>query len=145
MCLWSPGFVEVLIPLWSLGLFSYPEIAPVMSLTHSFYSRGAWIQVATVLGSVIMVYRENTKVLEFVQDINSLWFLHPTLRCSSSSMFWEFISNCTQFFRGGGGDEAFQPILSSFSFESAMSLFKNVQFPLNVKETTFLVFYLVLL
>lgn len=95
MCLWSLGFFKVLIPFWSLGLFSYTEIAPVVFLTHSFYSRRSWIQVATVLGSVIMVYREFTNILEFVQDMNGLWFLHPTLRPSSSSMFWGFISNCT--------------------------------------------------
>lgn len=64
------------------------------------------------------------------------WFmvLHPTLWPSSSSMFWEFISNCTQFFRGRAEDEAFQPILSFFSSESATSLFENVQFPLNVRD-----------
>lgn len=60
-------------------------------------------------------------------------------------MFWGFISNCTQFVKGGAGDEAFQPFLSMFSFESVMSLLENVQLPLNVKKITVLVFYLVLL
>lgn len=55
-CLWPLGCLEVLIPFWSLGLFSYLEIAPVLSLTCSFYSRGARIWVAVVLGSVIMAY-----------------------------------------------------------------------------------------
>ncbi|XP_059695216.1 uncharacterized protein LOC132323709 [Haemorhous mexicanus] len=68
------------------------------------------------------------------------WFLPPTLHPSSSSMFGEFISNCTQLVREGAGNEAFQPFLSFFSSESVMSLFENVQFPLNVKETILLVF-----
>ncbi|RMC21170.1 hypothetical protein DUI87_02028 [Hirundo rustica rustica] len=58
-------------------------------------------------------------------------------------MFWGFISNCTQFVRGGVGDEDFQPLLSFFSFESVTSLLENVQGLLNVKDTTFLVFHLV--
>lgn len=67
-----------------------------------------------------------------------LWFLCPTPHPSSSSMF------CTQFVEEGAGDEAFQPLLSIFSLESVTSLLENVQFPLNVKEITFLVFYLLL-
>lgn len=51
---------------------------------------------------------------------------------------------CTQFVKEGAGDKAFQPLLSIFSFESVTSPLKNVQFPLNVKEITFLVFYLLL-
>ncbi|RMB92909.1 hypothetical protein DUI87_12073 [Hirundo rustica rustica] len=58
-------------------------------------------------------------------------------------MFWGFINNCTQFVRGGVGDEALQPLLSFFSFESVTSLLENVQGLLNVKDTTFLVFHLV--
>lgn len=50
-----------------------------------------------------------------------------------------FISNRTQFVRGAAGDEAFQPLLSIFSFESVTSLSENVQFTLNVKEITFLI------
>ncbi|RMC21893.1 hypothetical protein DUI87_02764 [Hirundo rustica rustica] len=69
----------------------------------------------------------------------SLWEQHP----SSSSMFWGFINYCTQFVRGGVGDEALQPLLSFFSFESVTSLLENVQGLLNVKDTTFLVFHLV--
>ncbi|RMB90757.1 hypothetical protein DUI87_32822 [Hirundo rustica rustica] len=58
-------------------------------------------------------------------------------------MFWGFINNCTQFVRGGVGDEALQPLLSFFSFESVTSLLEKVQHLLNVKDTTFLVFHLV--
>ncbi|RMC20022.1 hypothetical protein DUI87_00868 [Hirundo rustica rustica] len=58
-------------------------------------------------------------------------------------MFWGFINNCTQFVRGGVGDEALQPLLSFFSFESVASLLENVQGLLNVKDPTFLVFHLV--
>ncbi|RMB92487.1 hypothetical protein DUI87_31130 [Hirundo rustica rustica] len=58
-------------------------------------------------------------------------------------MFWRFINNCTQFVRGGVGDEALQSLLSFFSFESVISLLENVQGLLNVKDTTFLVFHLV--
>ncbi|RMC19723.1 hypothetical protein DUI87_03287 [Hirundo rustica rustica] len=58
-------------------------------------------------------------------------------------MFWGFINNCTQFVRGRVGDEALQPLLSFFSFESVTSLLENVQGLLNVKDTTFLVFHLV--
>ncbi|RMC12031.1 hypothetical protein DUI87_11164 [Hirundo rustica rustica] len=58
-------------------------------------------------------------------------------------MFWGFINSCTQFVRGGVGDEALQPLLSFFSFESVTSLLVNVQGLLNVKDTTFLVFHLV--
>ncbi|TRZ07651.1 hypothetical protein HGM15179_019455 [Zosterops borbonicus] len=71
-----------------------------------------------------------------------LWFFRPTLCPSSSSMFWKFINNCTHFVRGGIGDEAFQSFLSPFSFESVTSLLGNVQCPLNVKDTTFLIFQL---
>ncbi|XP_058279905.1 uncharacterized protein LOC131378750 [Hirundo rustica] len=58
-------------------------------------------------------------------------------------MFWGFINNCTQFVRGGVGDEALQPLLSFFSFESVTSLLEKVQHLLNVKDTTSLVFHLV--
>ncbi|RMC20694.1 hypothetical protein DUI87_01546 [Hirundo rustica rustica] len=58
-------------------------------------------------------------------------------------MFWGFISNCTEFVRGGVGDETLQPFLSLFSSESVTSLLENAQFPLNVKDTTFLVYHLV--
>ncbi|RMC03906.1 hypothetical protein DUI87_19243 [Hirundo rustica rustica] len=90
-----------------------------------------------------MVYKKLIKILEFVLGMFSLWFFRPTLRPSSSSMFWGFINNCTQFVRGGVGDEALQSLLSFFSFESVTSLLENVQGLLNVKDTTFLVFHLV--
>ncbi|RMC20558.1 hypothetical protein DUI87_01409 [Hirundo rustica rustica] len=90
-----------------------------------------------------MVYKKLIKILEFVLGMFGLWFFRPTLRPSSSSMFWGFINNCTQFVRGGVGDEALQPLLSFFSFESVTSLLENVQGLLNVKDTTFLVFHLV--
>ncbi|RMC20479.1 hypothetical protein DUI87_01329 [Hirundo rustica rustica] len=125
------------------GLFSYPEIAPILSLTYSFYTRDAQIRIVILLGSVIMVYKKLIKILEFVLGMFSLWFFRPTLRPSSSSMFWGFINNCTQFVRGGVGDEALQPLLSFFSFESVTSLLEKVQRLLNVKDTTFLVFHLV--
>ncbi|RMC19598.1 hypothetical protein DUI87_03157 [Hirundo rustica rustica] len=48
-----------------------------------------------------------------------------------------------QFVRGRVGDEALQPLLSIFSFESVTSLLENVQGLLNIKDTTFLVFHLV--
>ncbi|RMB99739.1 hypothetical protein DUI87_23741 [Hirundo rustica rustica] len=88
-----------------------------------------------------MVYKKLIKILEFVLGMIGLWFFHLTLCPSSSSMFWGFINNCTQFVRGGVGDEALQPLLSFFSFESV--LLENVQGLLNVKDTTFLVFHLV--
>ncbi|RMC21177.1 hypothetical protein DUI87_02035 [Hirundo rustica rustica] len=90
-----------------------------------------------------MVYKKLIKILEFVLGMFSLWFFRPTLHPSSSSMFWGFINNCTQFVRGGVGDEALQPLLSFFSFESVTSLLEKVQHLLNVKDTTFLVFHLV--
>ncbi|RMC09016.1 hypothetical protein DUI87_14015 [Hirundo rustica rustica] len=90
-----------------------------------------------------MVYKKLIKILEFVLGMFSLWFFRPTLRPSSSSMFWGFINNCTQFVRGGVGDEALQPLLSFFSFESVTSLLENVQGLLNVKDPTSLVFHLV--
>ncbi|RMB93607.1 hypothetical protein DUI87_30307 [Hirundo rustica rustica] len=90
-----------------------------------------------------MVYKKLIKILEFVLGMFSLWFFRPTLRPSSSSMFWGFINNCTQFVRGGVGDEALQPLLSFFSFESVTSLLEKVQRLLNVKDPTSLVFHLV--
>ena len=44
---------------------------------------------------------------------------------------------------GRAGGEVFQPLLSFFSSESLASLLENVPFPLNVKETIFLVLNLV--
>ncbi|RMC02382.1 hypothetical protein DUI87_21552 [Hirundo rustica rustica] len=90
-----------------------------------------------------MVYKKLIKILEFVLGMFGLWFFRPTLHPSSSSMFWGFINNCTQFVRGGVGDEALQPLLSFFSFESVTSLLENVQGLLNVKDPTSLVFHLV--
>lgn len=58
--------------LWSLGFFSYPEIAPVMSLTRNFYSKKAHIKIAIVLSSVIMIYRNFIKVLKFIPIMYSL-------------------------------------------------------------------------
>ncbi|XP_041270482.1 uncharacterized protein LOC121341206 [Onychostruthus taczanowskii] len=133
MWLWSLDLFEVSIPFWSLGL---------LSLSRSFCSKGARIGIAIVMALVIMIYRAFTKILASVYDMYGLWFLRPTLHPSSSSMFWEFISNCTQLVKGRAGNEAFQPFLSCFSFESVTSLFENVQFPLNVKETIFLAFNL---
>ncbi|XP_058720054.1 uncharacterized protein LOC131592509 [Poecile atricapillus] len=126
MCFWSLGFFEVLIPLWSLGLFSYPQLAPVLSLTHSFYSRGARIRIAIGLGLVIMISKKFIQVLESVPNIKDSW-----------------VWLCTQFVKGGAGNEAFQPFLSFFSSESVTPLLASVQFPLNVKETIFLAFNLV--
>ncbi|RMC21108.1 hypothetical protein DUI87_01965 [Hirundo rustica rustica] len=76
---------------------------------------------------------------DYLQEETFFKFVIPP----SSSMFWGFINNCTQFVRGGVGDEALQPLLSFFSFESVTSLLENVQGLLNVKDTTFLVFQLV--
>ncbi|RMC09723.1 hypothetical protein DUI87_13510 [Hirundo rustica rustica] len=90
-----------------------------------------------------MVYKKLIKILEFVLGMFGLCFFRPTLRPSSSSMFWGFINNCTQFVRRRVEDEALQPLLSFFSFESVTSLLENVQGLLNVKDTTFLVFHLV--
>ena len=126
MHFWCLGFFEILIPLWSLGLFSYPEIALVLSLIHSFYSRGAVTRISILLGLVIMSCKKFIKVLGSVPGMIGSWL-------------WL----CIQFFGGGAGDEAFQPLLSFFSSESLVSLLANVQFPLNVKETLFLVFNLV--
>ncbi|RMC04241.1 hypothetical protein DUI87_19060 [Hirundo rustica rustica] len=90
-----------------------------------------------------MVYRKLIKILEFVLGMFGLWFFRPTLRPCSSSVFWGFINYYTQFVRGGVGDEALQPLLSFFSFESVTSLLENVQGLLNVKDPTSLVFHLV--
>ncbi|RMC03764.1 hypothetical protein DUI87_19517 [Hirundo rustica rustica] len=90
-----------------------------------------------------MVYKKLIKILEIVLGMFGLWFFRPTLRPSSSNMFWGFINNCTQFVRGGVGDEALQPLLSFFSFESVTSLLENAQGLLNVKDPTSLVFHLV--
>ncbi|XP_074393454.1 KH domain-containing RNA-binding protein QKI isoform X1 [Zonotrichia albicollis] len=131
---WALDLFEVSIPFWSLGL---------LSLTSNFYGRGVRIGIAVVLALVIMIYKAFKKILTSVYSMYGLWFLHPTLHPNSSGMFWEFISNYTQSVRGGAKNETFQPSLSLFSFGSVMSLFENVQFPLNVKETIFLVFNLV--
>ncbi|XP_059729043.1 uncharacterized protein LOC132341481 isoform X1 [Haemorhous mexicanus] len=134
MWFWSISLFEVSIPFWSLGL---------LSLRRKFHSTGARIGIAILLALVIMIYRAFTRLLESAYSMYGVWFLRPTRRPSSGSMFWEFISNCTQFVRGGAGNETFQPFISFFSSESVMSLFENVQFPLNGKETMFLAFNVV--
>ncbi|XP_058709019.1 uncharacterized protein LOC131586178 [Poecile atricapillus] len=130
--------VEAFMWIWSLELFEV--LIPVFAL---FHSREARIRMVIVLGLVIMIYRKFIERLKFLSGMFGLWFLRPTLPPSPSCTFWEFISNCTQFVRGRAGDEAFQPFLSFFSFESVMFLFENIQFPLSVKDTTFLVTFLV--
>ncbi|RMC09858.1 hypothetical protein DUI87_13645 [Hirundo rustica rustica] len=119
------------------------KILPEWKTQRSEIMRDAQIRIVILLSSVIIVYKKLIKILEFVLGMFGLWFFRPTLRPSSSSMFWRFINNCTQFVRGGVGDEALQPLLSFFSFESVTSLLEKVQHLLNVKNTTFLVFHLV--
>lgn len=129
MSLWSLGLFEVIIAFWSLRLFSYPWISPILSLTLGFYRRGARIRIAVLLGMVTVIFREFTKVLGFVQNVYGLLFIHPNLHPihpSFRTLFWGFISNCIQFVRGGAGDEASQPFLSFFSFKSGTSPFENV-------------------
>ncbi|XP_017586061.1 PREDICTED: uncharacterized protein LOC108445781 [Corvus brachyrhynchos] len=133
---------EVLMSIWSLGLFAYPQIGPFFSLVRNFYRVGAQIQISILLCSVIMVYRKLTEVLEVVENMHGLLFLHPNPSPTFSSLFWGFISNCIQFVRGGGGDGVSLPFIS-FPLKFDTSPFENVQFPLDVRETTFLVFYLV--
>ncbi|RMC21475.1 hypothetical protein DUI87_02341 [Hirundo rustica rustica] len=55
----------------------------------------------------------------------------------------DMVGSCAKFLRGGVGDEALQPLLSFFSFESVTSLLEKVQRLLNVKDPTSLVFHLV--
>nr|XP_041574408.1 uncharacterized protein LOC121470545 [Taeniopygia guttata] len=126
MCFWSLGFFDILIPLWSLGLFFNPGIAPVLSLIRSFCSRRALTRISIELGLGVMASRGFIKVLRSVPGMYGSWL-------------WLY----SQFVRGEVGDEAFQPLLSFFSSESVISLLKKVPFPLTVKETIFLVFYLV--
>ncbi|XP_050842377.1 uncharacterized protein LOC127060973 [Serinus canaria] len=126
MHFWSLRFFEILIPLWSLGLFSYPEIALVLSLICSFYSRGAVTRIAILLGLVVIACKKFINVLGSAPGVNGSW-----------------LCLCIQLVRGRAGGEAFQPLLSFFSSESVASLLENVQFPLNVKETIFLVLNLV--
>lgn len=116
--------LEALMSFWSLDLrlFSHPQIAPVLFLTCSFYRRMAPIRIAVLLGMMIMISRGLTKVLEFVQNVYGLLFIH----LSFCSLFWGFIGNRTQFVRGGVGDGVSQPFLSFFSFKSVMSPFENI-------------------
>lgn len=117
MHFWSLGFFEILMPLWSLGLFSYREIALVLSLIRSFHSRGAVTRIAILLGLVVIACKKFINMLGSAPGVNGSWL-------------WL----CIHFVRGGAGGEAFQPLLSFFS-ESVTSLLENVQFPLNVKES----------
>ena len=59
------------------------------------------------------------------------------------AMYGSWLWLCAQFVRGEAGDEAFQPLFSFLSPEFVTSLLEYVQFPLNVKETIFLLFNLV--
>ena len=122
----SLGFFEVLIPLWSLGLFSYSEIAPVFSLIRSFCSRGAMTRISIGLGLIVMACRRFVKMLESVPGMYGSWL-------------WL----CAQFVKGEAGDEVFQPLFSFLSPEIFSSLLEYVQFPLTAKETVFLLFNLV--
>ncbi|XP_063280754.1 uncharacterized protein LOC134565198 [Prinia subflava] len=122
---WSLGFFEVLKPFWSLGLFSYPAIAPILSLMHSFCNRGALTRIFIGLGLVVMICKRFIKML-----------LVP-------GMYGSWLWLCTQFVRGEAGEEAFQPLLSFFSSELFTSLLENVWSSLTAKDTIFLAFNLV--
>lgn len=86
-----------------------------------------------MLCSVIKIYKKLTEVQAAARGVYDKWFLPPNPSPSFGSLFWEFISNCTQTVRGGG-------VGVSLPFKFDRLSFENVQFPLDVKETTFLVF-----
>ncbi|XP_056369492.1 uncharacterized protein LOC130264894 [Oenanthe melanoleuca] len=127
MWFWIVGFFEVLMPLWSLGLFSCPEIAPVLSFICSFYTRGIMTKILIGLGLVAMACKRFMKMLESVPGI------------SSGSWLWI----CIQFIRGEAGEEAFQPLLPFVSSEFFTSLLGYVQFSFSIKEIIFLMFNVV--
>ncbi|XP_053788900.1 uncharacterized protein LOC128782532 [Vidua chalybeata] len=121
--LWSLGFFEVLIALWSLELFSYPEVAPVLSLIRSFCSRGALTRIFIGLGLAVILCKGLIKML-----------------LSAPGMYNSWLWLCTKFVMG---EEVFQPLLSFSSSELFTSLLGNVLSSLTAKDTIFLLFNLI--
>lgn len=82
-----------------------------------------------------------TEVLGAFEEVYALLFLCPGL----GSLLWEFISvtNPSQSVREKARVDVSQVFISFSPFRSGMSRFDNIQFPLVVKDTTFLWFYLV--
>ncbi|KAM3666113.1 uncharacterized protein VK521_007233 [Ammospiza maritima maritima] len=120
---WSLGVFEVLILLWSLGLFPYPKIALMLALISSFCKRGALTRIVIVLVLCMMMCR--IKMLDFISGMYGL-------------LLWLF----TQFVWGEEGEGAFQPLSSFLSSKLLTSLLENTEFPLSLKETIFLAFNL---
>ncbi|XP_016160607.1 PREDICTED: uncharacterized protein LOC107604341 [Ficedula albicollis] len=121
--IWSMGFFEVLIPLWSLGLFAYPEIAPMLSLIRSFCIKGALTKILIGLGLVVMICRRVIRILELATGMYTSCFV--------------------LFIRGEAGKEDFLPLFPFLSSELVTSLVENIQISLNIKETIFLAINLV--
>lgn len=87
---------------------------------------------------VLVIHKSLTEVMGTTENIYAFLSFRPGL----GSLLLEFFSNYTQSFRRKVGDGISQPFIF-FPFRSGMPPFENVQFPLDVKDTTFLLCYLV--
>lgn len=54
---------DVIIPLWSPGMFAYPQLGAILSLAHNFYRAGAQISLDVLMCLVVMIYKRLTEVL----------------------------------------------------------------------------------
>lgn len=88
---------------------------------------------------VLVIYRSLTEVMETIENVYALLFV----RFGLSSLFLGFISNYTLSVRGKVGDDISQRFISFFPLQSGTSPLENVRFPLDDKDITFLLFYLV--
>lgn len=86
---------------------------------------------------VLVIHKSLTEVMGTTENASAFLSFRPGL----GSLLLEFFSNYTQSFRRKVGDGISQPFIFFIPFRSGMPPFENVQFPLDVKDTTFLLCY----
>ncbi|XP_029821488.1 uncharacterized protein LOC115308080 [Manacus vitellinus] len=78
--------------------------------------------------------------MSFIVNVYSVLFACPGLGC----YLWGLIKNRTQLF-GGTGVDGFQPPTSFFPFRPAKTVFENIEFPFDVKDSIMLLLVLLCL
>lgn len=120
--------------LWYLTLyvFQYMHYVPITVL---LLRAGIGIRIALLLYCVISVYNILTsRAMRAIRDVSSV-----LLSCHGLGYYlWKFINNHTWSVGETGKDDFPQLFTLSSSFSPVTSAFENFQFPLDIKESLFL-------
>ncbi|XP_051624901.1 uncharacterized protein LOC127461275 [Manacus candei] len=121
-----------------LSLFIFPQMAYYLPVLMLSLRPGRGIQIVLLIYYVYVIL--TSEAMSFIVNVYSVLFACPGLGC----YLWGLIKNRTQLF-GGTGVDGFQPPTSFFPFRPAKTVFENIEFPFDVKDSIMLLLVLLCL